>query len=195
MLKERRRPERRGAYPYGDRPMRKEILDEWKRSDGTIHASVTLNAYQVFSGWSTPTSLVTAAIPRRYCGWRSALRFQCGSYCRITNLWLQRSFNASCIFKHEASARVECWIAYCFGSSDQDPPPTSACFSTYAKAMAMAHCPCRLLCDSHPKHWSCEPDRWSRSEHRQPPLLARAGLGTEPRETNHPWARTKLLLL
>ena len=32
-------------YGYPDRPMREEIIDEWKDSDGTVYAAITLNGY------------------------------------------------------------------------------------------------------------------------------------------------------
>jgi len=42
-------------YLYGDRPMREEIVDEWKRGNKTTYAAVTLNAYgcQVLNTAST----------------------------------------------------------------------------------------------------------------------------------------------
>lgn len=36
---------RKDHYLYGDRAMREEILDEWKRADATVYAAVTLNVY------------------------------------------------------------------------------------------------------------------------------------------------------
>jgi len=42
MIRRGNRPDR---YLYGDRPMREEILDEWKRGDATTYAAVTLNSY------------------------------------------------------------------------------------------------------------------------------------------------------
>jgi len=42
MIRQGSRPDR---YLYGDRPMREEILDEWKREDATTSAAVTRNAY------------------------------------------------------------------------------------------------------------------------------------------------------
>jgi hypothetical protein len=42
MIRSGNRPD---SYLYGDRPMREEIIDEWKRSDSTTYAAVTLNAY------------------------------------------------------------------------------------------------------------------------------------------------------
>lgn len=43
LIRSGKRPDR---YLYGDRPMREEILDEWKKDDAaTTYAAVTLNAY------------------------------------------------------------------------------------------------------------------------------------------------------
>jgi len=42
MIRSGNRPDR---YLYGDRPMREEILDEWKRDDATTSAAVTRNSY------------------------------------------------------------------------------------------------------------------------------------------------------
>lgn len=42
MIRSGNRPD---SYLYGDRPMREEIIDEWKREDSTTYAAVTLNAY------------------------------------------------------------------------------------------------------------------------------------------------------
>lgn len=42
MIRLGKRPD---SYLYGDRPMREEIIDEWKRADTTTYAAVTLNAY------------------------------------------------------------------------------------------------------------------------------------------------------
>lgn len=42
MIRSGKRPD---SYLYGDRPMREEIIDEWKAADSTTYAAVTLNAY------------------------------------------------------------------------------------------------------------------------------------------------------
>jgi hypothetical protein len=42
MIRRGNRPDR---YLYGDTPMREEVIDEWKRSDATTYAAVSLNSY------------------------------------------------------------------------------------------------------------------------------------------------------
>jgi hypothetical protein len=42
MLREGKRPDR---YLYGDRPLREEIVDEWRNADATTYAAITRNSY------------------------------------------------------------------------------------------------------------------------------------------------------